>query len=53
LIEAEKTFGEGMKIENFRNSSQEKLHKNLKNSPDATKIRAFLKEEFDNIFIDK
>ena len=53
LIEAEKTFGEGMNIENFRNSSQEKLHKNLKNSPDATKIRAFLKEEFDNIFIDK
>ena len=53
LIEAEKTFGEGMKIENFRNSSQEKLHKNLKSSPDAKKIRAFLKEEFDNIFIDK
>jgi len=53
LIEAEKTFGEGMEIENFRNSSQEKLYENLKSSPNAAKIRAFLKEEFDNIFIDK
>jgi hypothetical protein len=51
LIEAEKTFGEGMKIENFRNSSQNKLFEELQKGREALQIRNFLINEFDSIFI--
>lgn len=53
LIEAEKTFGKGMEIENFRNSSQKQLFDNLQNSKEAAKIRDFLITEFDGIFLIK
>lgn len=52
LIEAEKTYREGIKIENFNNSSQNKLYETLQKSDNAGKIRAFLREEFDGIFIE-
>jgi hypothetical protein len=51
LIEAEKTFGKGLEIKNFRSSSQNDLFEKLQNSPDASKIRDFLKEEFDSVFL--
>jgi hypothetical protein len=51
LIEAEKTFNQGMKIDNFRNSAQKILLDNLQNSEEASKIRNFLEEEFDGIFL--
>jgi hypothetical protein len=51
LIQAEKTFGEGMKINNFRNSAQNELFNKLQNSNEASKIRDFLSEEFDGIFL--
>jgi hypothetical protein len=53
LIEAERTFGEGMKIENFRNSSQTQLFDRLQNDKDAENIRSFLKQEFEGIFLIK
>lgn len=53
LIEAEKTFGKGMEIENFRNSSQKELFENLQNSEEASEIRDFLVKEFDGIFLNK
>jgi hypothetical protein len=51
LIEAEKTFGEGMKIENFRNSAQKTLFENLQKNKEAAEIRDFLTKEFDGIFL--
>jgi hypothetical protein len=51
LIKAEKTFGKGMEIDNFRNSSQNELLIALQKSEEAAPIRDFLKKEFDGVFL--
>jgi hypothetical protein len=51
LIQAEKTFNEGMKIKNFVTATQLKLLNDLRTHKDAEKIRQFLIDEFDGIFV--
>jgi hypothetical protein len=51
LIRAEKTFNQGLAIDNFHTKSQVELLNNLMSHPDASRIREFLKKEFDGIFV--
>lgn len=53
LIQAEKTYSDGIAITNFRTSAQDNLYNSLQNHPDAKELREFLVEEFDGIFVDK
>ena len=53
LIQAEKTYSEGIAITNFRTSAQDNLYNSLQNHPDAKELREFLVEEFDGIFVNK
>lgn len=51
LIRAEKTYNEGLAIDNFKNKKQQELHDTLLYHPDASKIRDFLNKEFDGMFL--
>jgi hypothetical protein len=53
LSRAEKTFFEGMLIDNFKTPSQTQLYQSLLTHPDAEKLRNFLNKEFDGIFINQ
>ena len=51
LIQAEKTLGEGLDIEEFNSTQQDILYKNLLQDPSSIDIRKFVISEFDGIFI--
>ena len=50
LIKAEKVFFEGKDL--FPSQKQDLLLNNLRNSEDCEEFRAFLKKEFQGVFID-
>lgn len=53
LKRAEKTFFDGMKIQNFNTPSQHNLLEKLHNDPQAENIRQFLLLEFNGMFLSK
>jgi hypothetical protein len=51
LSRAEKTFVEGISIENFKTVSQINLHKNLLYNKECGSVKSFLEKEFNGYFL--